>query len=122
MTTLNKILASGIGLTVALSVAACESDFAPDRSRPVATRAVQNPANHNDALGEEMAGTAEAVPLVSVDLPNKQGQPARVRTIADEVHDTFAPPTTGPANVSTPGEPTTRPTRIEVNPLTGESQ
>ena len=107
---------------MALSVAACASDFAPDRSRPVATRAVQNPANHNDALGEEMAGTAEAVPLVSVDFPNREGQNARVRTIADEVRDTVNPPTTTQPNVTTPGEKPVPSHRIEVNPLTGESQ
>ncbi len=122
MTIAYKLLACNLGLAAMLSLAACESDFAPDRSRPVATRAVQNPANHNDALGEEMAGTAEGVPLLAVDFPNHEGQNARVRTIADEVHDTFSPPTTRPANVTTPGEPQNPTNRILVNPLTGESQ
>ncbi|HUO07520.1 MAG TPA: hypothetical protein VM008_04410 [Phycisphaerae bacterium] len=108
---------------VTLGAAACESEFAPDRTKPVATRAVQNPANHNDALGEEMAGTAEGVPLVTVDFPNREGQTPRVRTIADNVRDTLNPPaTTGPANVRTPGAPTTQPMGVELNPLTGESQ
>jgi hypothetical protein len=120
--TMNKLLACNLGLAAMLSLAACESDFAPDRSRPAATRAVQNPANHNDALGEEMAGTAEGVPLLAVDFPNHEGQNPRVRTIVDEVHDTFSPPTTRPANVTTPGEPQTPANRIQVNPLTGESQ
>ena len=122
MTTFNKLLACHVGLAMALTLAACESDFAPDRSRPVATRAVQNPANHNDALGEEMAGTTEGVPLLAVDFPNHDGQNAHVQTIADVVRDTLNPPTTQPGNVKTPGEPLVPPNRIQVNPLTGESQ
>jgi hypothetical protein len=121
MTTVNKLLACNLGLALVLSLAACESEFAPDRTRPAATRAVQNPANHNDALGEEMAGTAEGVPLVAVDFPNHEGQNPRVRTIADVVHDTLNPPATQP-NVTTPGEPQNPANRILVNPLTGESQ
>ncbi len=121
MTTANRILACNVGLVMALSLAACESDFAPDRTRPVATRAVQNPANHNDALGEEMAGTAEGVTLVSVDFPNHEGQNPRVRTIADGVRDTLNPPATQP-NVTTPGEPQNPTNRVLVNPLPGESQ
>ena len=121
---MNKILNAsllivcGIGLP---NIAGCASDFVADRSRPAPTRAVEEPTYHNDAHGEEMAGTAKAVPLVSVQLPNKEGQPTQVRTIADNVRDTLNPPTTtAPAAVTTPGQPTPHPTPVRIDPITGQ--
>src|SRR5271166_4232678 len=103
------------GLTFGLC--ACESEFAPDRSRSAQTRSVQSPTGHNDALGEEMAGQQDGVPLVTVEFPNREGQSPRIRTIGDNVRDTLNPPATQPTNVGTPGQPATRPSEIQVNPL-----
>ena len=106
--------------TVAFSLAGCSDALPPDRSGASASRAVRDPTMHNDAFGEEMAGSEEGVPLVTVDFPNKDGQSPRVRTFADYVHDSLTPPTTAPANASTPGATTTRPAPIRVDPLTGQ--
>ena len=114
---MGRILLCG---TVAFFSAACSEALPPDRSGSAPTRAVQDPSMHNDAFGEEMAGTEEGVPLVTVDFPNKDGQAPRVRTFVDYVHDSLTPPTTAPANTSTPGETTTRPAPVRVDPLTGQ--
>jgi hypothetical protein len=107
---------------VALAIGGCESEFIADRGRPVPARAVENPTNTNDGNGESLAGTGQGVPLVSVDLPNKNGEPVKVRTIGDNIRDTLNPPTTAPANANTPGETTTRPTQIRIDPITGAPQ
>ena len=111
-----------MGLCAALALAGCESEYVADRGRPVPTRAVENPTNTNDGNGESMAGTGQGVPLVSVEFPNRNGEPAKIRTIGDNVRDTLNPPMTQPANVSTPGEPTSRPTQIRIDPITGAPQ
>ncbi len=95
----------------------CASDFVADPTRPRPTRAVQDPVESNSASAEARAGGATGVPLVTVDLPNKEGQSPKVRTISDAVNDTVNPPAAATAPPS--AIPTTAPSTIHIDPIQG---
>ncbi len=104
---------------ILLSLFGCASDFVADPSRPRPTRAVQDPMETNSPASEARAGTSQGVPIVNVDLPNKEDQSPQVRTVADNIHDTLNPP----ASSATPTGPTTVPSStIHIDPIQGRRE
>ena len=105
-------------LTLALgagTLAACESEFASDPTRPRATRAVQSPVDQGTSIGEIMGSTSDAVPLLRVDTANKKDEPPHVYTIIDGVREMSGEtPTARPKT-----EPATLPAPARVDPVTG---
>jgi hypothetical protein len=103
-----------------LTLAACESDFVANPSRPRPTRAVQSPVESNSATSEVLGGGATAVPIMSVDLPNNKDEHAQVHTIGDVFGN--GNPATRPANTANPApagdaQPTTPRT---IDPILGQ--
>ena len=73
-----------------LSLPGCE-EFAENPNHPRPTRAVQSPVGLSSPNSEVMGRPQGAVPLVTVDLPNKKDDPVVVHTIADRLPDLSAP-------------------------------
>jgi hypothetical protein len=107
--------------TTAAVFSGCASDFVSDPNRPRATRAVQDPNDGNSGGSEARQGDSNGVPLVSVGLPNKPGESPKVRTIVDNVNDTFNPPnaTGATGTSSTPSTTITPPTTMHIDPIHG---
>jgi hypothetical protein len=96
----------------------CASDFVADPNRPRPTRAVQDPNDGNSGGSEARQGSAAGVPLVSVGLPNKPGESPKVRTIVDNVNDTFNPPVTS-GTPTTPATSVSPPNTVHIDPIHG---
>jgi hypothetical protein len=117
--TISTLIAYTIVGASVLSSTGCASDFVADPSRPRPTRAVQDPMETNSPASEARAGTSQGVPIVNVDLPNKEGQTPQVRTVADNIHDTFNPP----ASAGTASGATTTPSStVHIDPIQGRRE
>lgn len=74
----------------AVLLAGCEGELPPPPRQPGA-RAVQTPVSVNSPENEIIGNNPTAVPLVRVELPNHEDEPAKVTTIVDEVRRVAAP-------------------------------
>ncbi len=114
---LKKIIGMQLCAVAGMLLVGCESEFASDPTRPMPTRAVESPQDVSSPNHEIMVQNPGTVPLVSVTLPNRPGENPQVRTIADNVHDTFTPPAaTRPTSTGT--ETVTPP--IHIDPISGK--
>jgi hypothetical protein len=81
---MNRFTISALLLS-ALILPACEGDFVHDPTRPRPTRALGPNYEQNSAIGEMNNGTATGTPILSVELPNKKDESAKVHTIGDSI-------------------------------------
>jgi hypothetical protein len=122
---MNRLALSAL-LFSALLLPACEGDFVHDPTRPRPTRALGPNYEQNSAVGEMNSGTATGTPILSVDLPNKKEESARVHTIGDSLNKkkpaatrpapapSIPPDQPAPAIIQQPGART--------DPITGPTQ
>jgi hypothetical protein len=89
---------------------ACESDAGGPRPQRAVRIDDDTMSPGSEAMGP-VGGANDTVPLVTVDMPNNPKEPVVVRTIVQNVQETFNPPATQPV-----ATPTTKP---QVDPIFG---
>jgi hypothetical protein len=100
-----------------LTLAAC-NEFQTDPNSPRPSRALHIPTETNSPLGEMNNTSRQALPLVTVEGGNTKEDPARVRTIVDDIATGTQPPIR-PTTPTTPPPPTPSGVINRPDPITG---